>query len=211
MKLTWGISLVFLAAASLSGCSEDPALKAAREAAEKGEAGVQPGQGGAPAPSMTGTPEKPPPGKPGEPPPGKPGDPPPGAPGEPAPGKPGAPDGIGVPDGPTATLRGTITLADWTQGAIRIDVFDGDHSALGGPRPGIVTRAEVEKPGPFEIVVSEGSRVWLSAFNDENLDGRPSPIEPYGEYASNPVVANGDVDGIELVLVRRDPPDQRGQ
>ncbi|MCB9744635.1 MAG: hypothetical protein H6741_01125 [Alphaproteobacteria bacterium] len=211
MKLTWRMPVTALLLGLGLGCGEDPALKAAREQAEKGEAGVQPGQAGTPSPGQAGTPAQPQPGRPGDPPPGKPGDPSPGEPGDPKPGVPGQPDGIGAPEGPTVTIRGSIRLDDWSAGAVRIDVFDGDHSALGGPRPGIVTRAEIPKPGPFEIVVSEGSRLWLSAFNDENQDGRPSPIEPYGEYSRNPVVANGDVEGVELVLERRDPPDQRGR
>ncbi|MCB9764700.1 MAG: hypothetical protein H6739_33300 [Alphaproteobacteria bacterium] len=188
----------------LTGCGEDPALKAAREEAAA-EAAEGPGVAGTPAGAPI-------PGEVGAPAPGVPDEPTPGDPNEPPPGQVQPQDGIRPPEGPTVAVKGEVTLPDYTAGPVRIDVFDGDHSNIGGgPRPGIVTRLEMDKPGPFELQIAEGTRVWLSAFNDENEDGRPSPIEPFGEYAGNPVDASSAVNGVTIVLERRDPPDQRGQ
>jgi hypothetical protein len=128
----------------------------------------------------------------------------PGAPGQP--GQPGQP-GVGSPTGPTYAVKGSLVCAG-CKGSFRIDVFDGDHGDLGGPRPSIVTRAEVASAGPFTLDVPQGAKVWLSVFNDEDGDGRPGPTEPVGDYAENPVVAKGPVDGVVIELKRRDPPGQ---
>ena len=194
------------------GCGEDPVLEAAREEAEAaggagggspegappgGASGGVPGDPGQMAP---GVPEPPKPGIPNEPPPG-------GGPGMPGgPGQPGQP-GVGSPTGPTYPVKGSLVCAG-CKGSFRIDVFDGDHGDLGGPRPSIVTRAEVQSAGPFTLDVPQGARVWLSVFNDEDGDGRPGPTEPVGDYAENPVVAKGPVDGVVIQLKRRDPPGQ---
>ena len=197
------------------GCGEDPVLEAAREEAEAaggagggspegappgGASGGVPGDPGQMAP---GVPEPPKPGIPNEPPPG-------GGPGRPGgPGQPGQPGqpGVGSPTGPTYPVKGSLVCAG-CKGSFRIDVFDGDHGDLGGPRPSIVTRAEVQSAGPFTLDVPQGARVWLSVFNDEDGDGRPGPTEPVGDYAENPVVAKGPVDGLVIQLKRRDPPGQ---
>ena len=194
------------------GCGEDPVLEAAREEAEAaggagggspegappgGASGGVPGDPGQMAP---GVPEPPKPGIPNEPPPG-------GGPGRPGgPGQPGQP-GVGSPTGPTYPVKGSL-VCPGCKGSFRIDVFDGDHGDLGGPRPSIVTRAEVQSAGPFTLDVPQGARVWLSVFNDEDGDGRPGPTEPGGDYAENPVVAKGPVDGVVIQLKRRDPPGQ---
>ncbi len=201
-----------LLALFLVGCGEDPVLEAAREEAlaaggagggspegapPGGASGGVPGDPGQMAP---GVPEPPKPGIPNEPPPG-------GGPGMPGqPGQPGQP-GVGSPTGPTYPVKGSLVCAG-CKGSFRIDVFDGDHGDLGGPRPSIVTRAEVQSAGPFTLDVPQGARVWLSVFNDEDGDGRPGPTEPVGDYAENPVVAKGPVDGVEIELKRRDPPGQ---
>jgi len=176
---------------------------------------------GAPGEPPPGEPGEPPPGEPGEPPPGEPGTPPPGELGEPGPGIPEDPT-PGVPDepppdggyrkpppieGPTVIITGSIELPDWYQGSIRIDVFDGDQLQFGGPRPGVVTMQTLAGPGPFELEVPESvERVWLSAYNDEDMDGRPGPVDPTGYYAENPVVLDGVISGIAITLDRRDPP-----
>jgi hypothetical protein len=201
-----------LLALFLVGCGEDPVLEAAREEAlaaggagggspegapPGGASGGVPGDPGQMAP---GVPEPPKPGIPNEPPPG-------GGPGMPGqPGQPGQP-GVGSPTGPTYPVKGSLVCAG-CKGSFRIDVFDGDHGDLGGPRPSIVTRAEVQSAGPFTLDVPQGARVWLSVFNDEDGDGRPGPTEPVGDYAENPVVAKGPVDGVVIQLKRRDPPGQ---
>jgi hypothetical protein len=203
----WALLALFVV-----GCGEDPVLEAAREEAEAagGAGGGSPpgpppggapgGVPGDPGQMAPGVPEPPKPGVPTEPPPG-------GGPGMPGgPGQPGQP-GVGNPTGPTYPVKGSLVCAG-CKGSFRIDVFDGDHGDLGGPRPSIVTRAEVERAGPFTLDVPQGARVWLSVFNDEDGDGRPGPTEPVGDYAENPVVVKGPVDGVVIELKRRDPPGQ---
>lgn len=176
----------------ISACGGDPVLEAAREeAAQQGSSGGgQPG-GGPGVPGVAGAPS---PGVPEEPKPGDPNQPPPGE------------GGAQAPTGPTVTLKGKVVYADYKGGPIRIDLFDGDHSNVGGPRPGILSRGQIDAPGEFEIKVAQGSKVWVSASNDEDDDGRPSPLEPFGDYAKNPLVADEDVSGIEVTLSRREPP-----
>jgi len=170
---------------------------------------------------VEGVPGEPPPGEPGEPPPGEPGAPPKGEVGEPGPGIPEDPT-PGVPDepppdggyrkpppieGPTVVVTGTVELPDWFQGSIRIDVFDGDQLQFGGARPGVVTMKNLEAPGPFELEVPESvGAIWLSAYNDEDMDGRPGPVDPTGYYAENPVVLADGTSGVTITLERRDPP-----
>ena len=102
------------------------------------------------------------------------------------------------------TVRGTISVVDYTQGPVLIDVFDGDHRELGGDRPSLVGKVTVAEPGPFELEIAEGTNVWLSAYNDVDGDGRPSREEPFGEYERNPVRGKSDVDGVTLVLSTED-------
>jgi hypothetical protein len=74
-----------------------------------------------------------------------------------------------------------------------IDAFDGDHKDLSqSKRVSLVSRAKIESPGAFEILVPEGGKVWLSAYNDVNGDGRPSREEPFAEFGDNPVFADQD-------------------
>lgn len=102
------------------------------------------------------------------------------------------------------TVRGTISVADYTQGPVLIDVFDGDHRELGGARPSLVGKVTLDAPGPFELQIAEDTKVWLSAYNDVNGDGRPSREEPFGEYERNPVRGKSDVDGVDFVLSTED-------
>ncbi|MCK6524392.1 hypothetical protein L6R49_23550 [Myxococcota bacterium] len=204
-------SAAALLAIFVVACGEDPVLEAAREEAEaQGAAGGGSPQGPPPggAPGVFGEPGQPTPGVPEPPKPGIPNEPPPGGgPGVPGqPGQPGQP-GVGSPTGPTYPVKGTL-VCPGCKGSFRIDVFDGDHGDLGGPRPSIVTRGEAPSAGPFSLDVPQGARVWLSVFNDEDGDGRPGPTEPVGDYAENPVVVSGPVDGVVITLKRRDPPAQ---
>ena len=131
---------------------------------------------------------------PEEPTPGDPGQPPPGG-GAHAEGEIPPPQGV-----ETVTISGRVTVVDYQRGPITLDVFDGDHTAIGGDRPNVVARRVLQAPGDFELVVAKGTPVWLSAFNDADGDGRPSRKEPFGSHAGNPIKTEGDVTGLELSL-----------
>lgn len=189
----WTLPIVL----SLSACGTDPVLEAAHAEAEGQTSEAEPGaQAGAERPlgptGPAGRPGKsgpPIPGNPGDPSPGKPGEPTPGVPDEPPPG--GAPGGLPTPEGPTTLLKGTIEVQGYTGGPVMIDAFDGDHRDLSqSKRVSLVSRAKVESPGAFEILVPEGGKVWISAYNDVDGDGRPSREEPFAEYGDNPVFAD---------------------
>lgn len=195
------------------GCGRDPILDRAE------------GLKGGPIPGAEGRPDGPSPGRPGEPPPGRPGEPPPGSPAEPMPGVPTEPPpggGVQPPPGtpiaprpggggPTVKVSGEIVLRDYELGAVRIDIFDGDQRKLDGPRPSVVGVVQLERPGPFEVEVpASAERIWLGAFIDEDLDGRPSPQDPAGWYPGNPVSTAGGARGIVIELVRQPPPPQHG-
>lgn len=191
---------------TLSACGTDPVLEAARAEAEgqTSAAESEPDQGarrplGPTGPSgPAGRSAQPTPGVPGQPTPGEPGAPSPGTPGEPTPGVPdepppggGAPGGLPTPEGPTTLLRGTIQVEGYSGGPVMIDAFDGDHRDLSqSKRVSLVSRAKVEAPGAFEIAIPEDGKVWISAYNDVNGDGRPSREEPFAEYGGNPVFAD---------------------
>lgn len=209
-RLPFGFFLLLLA------CGRDPILDRADELGPQAGAG-QPGggngggngggDGGGPAPGRAVDPS---PAVPRPPEPGSAVQPPPGTPTEPAPGSPG-----GQADGPQVVLKGEIALPDYELGQVRIDIFDGDQRELEGPRPSVVGVATMERPGAFEVSVpASAARVWLGAYVDEDLDGRPSPQDPAGWYAGNPVEtaggADGAVDGIVIVLERQPPPPQHG-
>lgn len=195
----------------MSACGGDPVLEAAREEeaaqASKSPAG-QPGSGlpGVPQPGVGQPGGSGQPGEAGAPSPGVPEEPTPGDPSQPPPGDAGPQSGIRAPEGPTVKIRGTVVFPDYTGGPVRVDLFDGDHSNIGGPRPGIVTRVQMDKPGPFEVSVAQGTKVWISASNDEDDDGRPSPLEPFGDYSRNPLTADEDSSGVQIVLSKREPP-----
>ena len=198
----WTLPILF----GLSACGTDPVLEAAHAEAEGLTSGAEQGpKAGAQRPlgptGPAGRPGKAPPpspGKPGDPSPGKPGDPTPGRPGEPAPGVPdepppggGGPGGLPTPEGPTTQLKGTIEVQGYSGGAVMIDAFDGDHKDLSqSKRVSLVSRAKIDAPGAFEIAIPEGGKVWISAYNDVNGDGRPSREEPFAEYGDNPVFAD---------------------
>ncbi len=199
-------SMLFLGAV---GCGRDPILERADELGEQAHAGGGvpggggPGAGSPPAPPP-GDPAEPPPGKGEDPPAGRAADPPPGTPDEPAPGAPGA-------DGPSVTVSGEVRLADYELGKVRIDIFDGDQKDLEGPRPSVVAVAEIERPGPFSVQVPVSApQVWIGAYVDEDLNGRPGPLDPAGWYAGNPVETEGGADGVIIELQRQEPPPQRG-
>ncbi len=144
---------------------------------------------------------QPPPGAPEQPLPGVPEDPTPGAPGAPgAPGEevvtPGAPT-----QGPTVTLKGEVRYRDHQAGKVRVDVFDGDQRDF-SERPGVVGWAELTGPGTFEIQVPQSAgKVWLSAFNDANSDGKPGHGDPTGYLEANPVTLDDDiVSGLIITL-----------
>ena len=109
----------------------------------------------------------------------------------------------GTPDGPTITLSGTVRYGDYGKGTIRVDVFDGDQSDRSlAQRPGVVAWADMESPGAFsvQLPVSKG-KVWLSAFNDANGDGKPDHEDPGGQCQDNPmVVGNQDISGVVIDL-----------
>jgi hypothetical protein len=202
-----------LAVMSLACSGQDPILERAAEM----EGGDTPPTAGAPAPGKTGsapvkagTPAQPAPGRgappaagtPGEPTPGDPGQPAPGTPEQPAPGVPGA-------DGPSVVLSGTVAVASWGGGPIRIDIFDGDQQAAAGSgkRPSVVAQARLDAPGAFEVrVPTSAGRVWIGAFADENRNGRPDPRDPSAWFGGNPVSTDEARGGIALSLEAAPPP-----
>ena len=196
------ISLLLLLAPA---CGGDPVLEAAREEAASSSASPG-GSPGSPAQPTPGDPGQPTPGAAGEPTPGVPDEPPPGDPGQPPPGgKPHAEGEIPPPQGvETVTLKGSVAVEGYSGGSITIDVFDGDHGAIGGDRPNVVGRKVLDGPGSFELVVAKGTPVWLSAFNDTDGDNRPSKKEPFGTWSNNPVKTKGDVEGLELSLKKHE-------
>ena len=183
----------FFIVLSVIACGSDPVLEAARAEAEGltvvPEVSAQAGAGRPLGPTgPAGRPEKPAPksvGKPEDPGPGKPGEPTPGVPDEPPPG------GLPTPEGPTTLIKGTIEVQDYSGGPVMIDAFDGDHKDLSkSKRVSLVSRAKIDTPGAFEIAIPEGGKVWISAYNDINEDGRPSREEPFVDYGDNPVFAD---------------------
>lgn len=161
--------------------------------------------------------------------PGPPADPPPGIPAEPAPGipdgagaqpsgPPGGPPGPGggappPPAGPTVTIRGTVSFADYAGGGIQLDLMDGPNTGPTGKHPKVVQLERLQKPGPFEVKVPKGfGDLYLTAFNDADENGRPDREDPRGDYAGNPLsVGDEDIAGIDLVLkVEQVPPPPEG-
>ena len=164
-------------------------------------------------PEGVGKPEEPKPGIPGEPSPGIPGAPQAGVPGEHSPGESGK-STAPVDEAETTLLKGTAVFDTYTSGIVRLDVFDGDQTDF-ALRPSVVAMEQLDKPGAFEfrVPISVG-RVWLSAFNDANTNGRPDPQDPTGFYAKNPVDVSGGgvVDGLTILLEVREPPEhQKGE
>ena len=206
-----------------SGCGGDPILtRADQERAEEGSAGQGdpyapgtlrnpgPGQPGQPTPGDPGQPEQ---GAAVQPPPGAPDQPQPGMPDQPRPGVPDQPGGQaadpGVPsEGPMVRIQGEVRYAGYSQGKVRVDVFDGDQRDH-TKRPGVVGWADLDGPGPFDLAVSQASgKVWLSAFNDANGDGRPGHEDPTGFMADNPLVLDEDaISGVVIELKLNPKPD----
>lgn len=208
-----GAVLLGLSWAGVWGCGggSDPILE--RAAALDDGAATQddaPPPGGRPEPQPVEAPDPEPvtaaapaPGAPQDPPPGEPADPPP------APASGGAP-GAQPADGPRVTVSGTVSVDGWSGGPIRLDIFDGDQRAAaggGGPKPSIVAVHQVDKPGPFSLEIpQDAGEVWVGGFADEDRDGRPSPTDPSGWYAGNPVSTAANQSGVTLVLEAAPPP-----
>lgn len=165
--------------------------------------------GAAPTPGVAGTPQ---PGVAGQPTPGVAGQPTPGV-GQPTPVK--APDPAPAPPGtpqpnagPQVTITGTVTFSTYKSGAIRITVFDGDHSKPSSSPPRVLGMAEITGPGAFSLTVPEASgKVYLEGSIDEDGDGRPGPQEPAGKADRYPVtVGTAPVTGITVTMERIAPP-----
>jgi hypothetical protein len=128
-------------------------------------------------------------------------------------GVPGQPSPVEVGDTPPTSaelviVQGQILMSDYRHGALRIDIFDGDHRSHVGQRPALVMTQTVSSTGPFTIevpLVSE--QIWIEVSNDENGDGRPGPRDPSGLCSRNPVdISNGPVNGLMIELVRQEAP-----
>ncbi|MFH1468680.1 MAG: hypothetical protein ABIO70_30095 [Pseudomonadota bacterium] len=194
----------------LAGCDGDPILvRADDERAEEGDArrpaaspGVLPQPGVAPEP-QPGQAAEPGEGFPDEPTPGIPEPPTPGDPSQPPP--PGGVDPGSPPSAPRTTVSGVVRYPGYTQGPIRVDVFDGDQRDL-ARHPGVVAWADLPAPGPFTVQVPKSAKkVWISAYNDANGNGRPDDRDPRGYDEGAPVgVAAGDVTGV-IIELKYDP------
>lgn len=185
------------------GCGGDPILDRAANM-EEGTAVVAEGGGGG-----TSTPQPPPQVAPtpggGDPAPVVPDDPERVVPDDPPPG------GAAVPSGATITLSGSVDVAGYTGGQIRIDVFDGDQQELSGPRPSVVGVARIDGPGEWSVAVpATVEKVWIGAYADANGDGRPEPEEAAGWYEGNPVVVSANQNDLRLRLSREVPPTDGG-
>ncbi len=149
---------------------------------------------------------------------------PPGAPGggtpadapAPPPG-PGAGPGSDVPfadyDGRTVKISGVLRWEPGGEAApegaggvvVDLDLFQPDAGAPGGRR--MLGKLKVA-PGPWSVELPEDfGPVLFEAFIDRAGDG-PSPGDPMGAYAGNPlVVGRSDVSGVDIELAVR--PDGR--
>lgn len=187
----------------------------ARPGAEGQPGGQAPGAAGQPTP---GKPDEPAPGKPGEPAPGGatgalaagvPEPPKPGIPDEPAPGKPGEPPPV---QGPSVKVSGEVRFDSYKAGKVKVTAFDGDHSAHGATPPKVVGAVDIDAPGSFTMVVPQNcGKLYVEAVADEDLNGRPGPLDPQGTADRYPVtVREVDVSGLVVSLTRRDPPPDKG-
>lgn len=215
--ILWGAAVLFwgcskegresLSSDKLTGKAADGQSASADQKEKGGDSGDSAGRGAAgipdqaptPGPSSSIPPNNSSPGDPNEPPPS--GQMPLGS----------AP----LPAGTVAvTVEGTVIFADYKQGDIQIDV--GDRPQAGGPtgeHPKILQLYRMEKPGPFKFEVPAGQgEVHLSAYNDENGDGKPSREEPRGQAKEGAVkVGKEPVKGITIELKRDRIPPPPGQ
>ncbi len=204
MLKTLAIFATLATGLALPGCGSDPILAKADE--ERAADGDPSGAATPPGAHPPGQPAQPQPGDPGQPSPGDAINPPTGAPDQPQPGVPDQPQ-PGVPDvpdagstarsapveGPSVLLKGEVRYKDYQGGKVRLDLFDGDQRDL-AKRPSVVGWTELSAPGPFEIRVStDNDKIWLSAFNDANSNGKPDHEDPTGHYEDNPVRPKGEV------------------
>jgi hypothetical protein len=144
-------------------------------------------------------------GAPGQPQPGVPNQPQPGVPEEPKPGLPGSPQ---PNQGPTVAITGTVDYPAWRTGSVRVDAFDGDHSAHGSKQPSVIASVRIDRIGAFSLLVPQGAgKVYVEAAVDEDGDGRPGPQDPQGVADRYPVtVGTETVSGLTIRLVKRPPP-----
>lgn len=187
-----GLWACLIIAALMTGCGQDPIEQRAAELASQNN---RPG-GGAQSPPPAGTPSsgstKGTTGIPEEPSPGIPDEPPPGQP-------------LGG-DGPQITLSGEVTLAEWSDAPIRVDIFNGNQQDLAGPRPSVVGVVHLDAPGAWSVQVSQSiSQLWVGAYSDENNDGKPDHNEPVGWYSGNPVAGGADRGDLMLSLTVQPP------
>lgn len=105
---------------------------------------------------------------------------------------------------PKVMLSGRVEIigdGDWEGKSIRIDVFDGDQQAIGGPRPKVVSTKRMKQQGDFSLAVDQKDRsLWLGAYCDVDGDGRPGPNDPSGWFVQNPISSAKDRDGIVIQL-----------
>jgi hypothetical protein len=204
------------------GCGGDPILARADDerADEVGDRAGEPGAAPLPVPGVAPQPQpgqaNPPvagvPGEPGE---GLPDEPEPGIPEPPAPGDPSQPPPPGgadpgtQPSIPRSAVSGVVRYEAYRQGSIRVDVFDGDQRDLSA-HPGVVAWADLPAPGPFTVQVpTSAGKVWLSAYNDANGNGRPDDQDPRGYDEGSPVgVEGGDVTGVVIALKYEPQPEE---
>ncbi len=126
----------------------------------------------------------------------------------PAAGPSSPPPGVAPdPAGPSVTISGTVSYGDYQKGLLRVDIFDGDQTDFSA-HPSVLAMEQMGAPGTFSVSVPRSAgKVWISAFNDANQNNRPDPDDPTGFFSGNPLmVAETDIDGIEITLQRRPPP-----
>ena len=202
----WCFLLAFGVCASACG-GTDPILERADEIRAE-EANASGGQGvsgngssqGSPVVGASGANQPGQPGQPGQ----------LGQPGQPEPVTPGIPlepESVGTPEpistmaeGSAVMISGTVTVAGGQSGRIKIKGHLKDprgqvHQPMGGDGIELDYPAETS----FTLPVNLGATVWIEAFLDLDQNGGPSFKEP---QATTPeaIVANGNVDSVELVL-----------
>jgi len=115
-------------------------------------------------------------------------------------GAPPLPDGVkGI------KVKGKVVFVGYTAGLIQIDVSDkGVKRGHKGVQPKVIQLYRMDKPGAFEIEIPENTgEIYLSAYNDEDQNGRPSRAEPRGLADGNPYHAGTEeIDGVVITMER---------
>lgn len=180
---------------------------AGADANAKMNAGMEGDKGGAAGVPDKPVQEQPEPGKPDQPPPpekASDGSQPPPSGDEIPMGAPPLPEGVkGV------HVKGMVIYPGYKAGHIQIDVADkGSKNGSKGAQPKIIQLYRMEKPGAFDIEVPENQgEIYLSAYNDENRDGKPSREEPRGSASGNPFsVKAAEITGVEIKIEREQIP-----